>query len=159
MNRKLILIGLLAATIAFGQRGGGGGGGGRNGGGGGMAPQGDFGGKNKLELITTMLQLDKEQKKDVKSLMDEAQKEAAPVKDELAKSRAQLAAAIESGKQEDIDKAVTAHAGVEAKMTAVEMKAFAAIYKLLGPDQKTKSRGLFVMMPGIFHPKNWVDTE
>jgi len=159
MNRKLILIGLLAVTVAFGQRGGGGGGGGGGRGGGGMAPQGDFGGKNKLELMTTMLQLDKEQKKDVKTIMDDSQKEAAPVKDELAKSRAQLAAAIESGKQEDIDKAVAAHSQVEAKMTAIEMKAFAGIYKMLGPDQKTKSRGLFVMMPGIFHAKNWVDTE
>jgi hypothetical protein len=159
MNRKLIIIGLLAVTVAFGQRGGGGGGGGRGGGGGGMVPQGNFGGKNKLELMTTMLQLDKEQKKDVKTLMDEAQKEAAPVRDGLAKSRAQLAAAIESGKKEDIDTAVAAHSEVEAKMTAIEMKAFAGIYKLLGSDQKTKSRGLFVMMPGIFHNKNWVDSE
>jgi hypothetical protein len=157
MNRKLIIVGLLAATAVFAQGGRGGGGGGR--GGGGIVPQGDFGGKNRLELMTTMLQLSKEQKKDVKTLMDETQKEATPVKDELAKSRVQLAAAVESGKQEDIDKAVASDSQVEAKMTALEMKAFAGIYKVLDPDQRTKSRGLFVMMPGIFKNKSWADTE
>lgn len=157
MNRKLILIGVLAATAAFGQRGGGGGGG--RGGGGGMAPMGSFGAKNRLEQLTDMLQLSKEQKKDVKALMDEAQKEAAPLKEELSKSVAQLAAAVQGGKQEEIEKAVTEHSVADAKMTAVEMKAFAGLYKLLEPDQRTKSRAAFVMMPGIFKGKNWTDTE
>src|SRR5690349_7397452 len=138
MNRKVILIGLLAAASALGQRGGGGGGG--RGGGGGMAPMGSFGAKHKLDQLTDMLQLSKEQRKDVKGLMDEAQKEAAPLKDELSKSVAQLSAAVQGGKQDEIDNAVAAHSQADAKMTAIEMKAFAGLYKLLDPDQRTKSR-------------------
>ena len=105
------------------------------------------------------LKLSKEQKKDLKALMDEAQKEAAPLKDQLAKSRAQLSAAIQAGKPDEIDQAIQSHSVLEAQMTAVEMKAFAGIYKLLDGDQKSKSRAVFVMMPGIFRAKNWVDTE
>jgi hypothetical protein len=156
MRTKIIIVGLVAATALFGQGRKGGGGGGR---GGGDMPIGSFGGKNKLEQMTDMLQLSKEQKKDAKAVMDEAQKEAAPIKDELAKSRAALGGAIESGKQDDIDKAIAAHSQVEAKMAAVEMKAFAGLYKMLDADQRTKSRGIFVMMTGIFAHKNWVDTE
>jgi hypothetical protein len=158
MNRKLILAGLLLATVAFGQRGGGGGGGRGGSRGGGDMPM-SFGPKNKLELLADMLQLSKDQKKDVKALMDEAQKEAAPVKEQLAKSRARISGAIASGKQDDVDQAIAAHSEIDAKMTEIEMKAFAGVYKLLNEDQRTKSRGLFIMMPGIFKGKNWTDTE
>jgi hypothetical protein len=44
-------------------------------------------------------------------------------------------------------------------MTAIEMKAFAGIYKSLEADQKQKSRDVFTMMPGIFAHKNWVEVE
>jgi hypothetical protein len=157
MRTKLMILGLIAATAAFPQ--GRGGGGGSRGGGRGDAQIPMSFTKNKLEVISDMLQLSKEQKKDVKALMDEAQKEAAPLKEQLAKSHARVAAAIQGGKQEEVDEAIAGSSQVDAKMTAVEMKAFAGIYKLLDPDQRTKSRGLFVMMPGIFRPKNWVDTE
>lgn len=155
--RKLILIGLLAATAAFGQRGGGGGG--RGGRGGGDMPMSFPSQKNKLEQISEMLQLSKDQKKDVKALMDSSQKEAAPLKDELSKSFARIAAAIQGGKQDEIDKAIASHSEIDAKMTAIEMKAFAGVYKLLEPDQRSKTRGLFLMMPGVFKTKNWVDPE
>ena len=48
---------------------------------------------------------------------------------------------------------------LEAQMAAIEMKAFAGIYKILDADQRSKSRAVFVMMPGIFKAKNWVDAE
>ncbi len=159
MKLKLLTIGILLASLASAQRGGGGGGGrgGGNAGGGGiqMMPAA----KNHLERMTEALQLSKEQKKDVKSLMDEAQKEAAPLKDQMVKSRGQIEASIAAGKQDDIDKAVKSHADLEAQMATIEMKAFAGIYKLLEADQRQKSRAVFVMMPGIFKAKNWVDAE
>lgn len=158
MKIKLVTIGLLMVSLAAAQRGGGGGGG-RGGRGGGdgvvMFPSA----KNHLELMADELKLSKEQKKDVKTLMDEAQKEAAPLKEQLAKSRTQLVTAIESGKQDEIDKAIQSHSVIEAQMTTLEMKAFAGIYKMLDADQKSKSRTVFVMMPGIFRAKNWVDAE
>jgi Spy/CpxP family protein refolding chaperone len=158
MKLKLLTIGILAVSIAAAQRGGGGGGrGGRGGGGEGMPMMPSA--RNHLELMSDELKLSKEQKKDVKTFMDEAQKEAAPLKDQLAKSRAQLAEAIEAGKPDDIDKAIQSHSLLEAQMAAVEMKAFAGIYKILDSDQRSKSRAVFVMMPGIFRAKNWVDAE
>ena len=158
MRLQLIAIGLLLASSAPAQRGGGGGGrGGR--GGDGMSIPVNPARKNYLEQFTDDLALSKEQKKDVKTLMDEAQKEAAPIKDQLTKSRAQVAAAVESGNQDDVDKAIKSHSELEAQMTAVEMKAFAGIYKVLDSDQRQKSRTVFVLMPGIFGKKNWVDAE
>jgi len=152
MNTKLIAIGLLALSLAVAQR--------RGGGGGGMSlPSAGPYVKNHLEMMTDVLQLSKDQKKEVKSLMDEAQKEAAPLREQLVKGRAQIAAAIQGGKKEEIDAAVKSYSAIDAQMTAIEMKAFAGIYKALDAEQKQKSRGIFVMMPGIFTHKNWIDVE
>jgi hypothetical protein len=154
---KVLLIGILAVTIAPAQRGGGGG---RGGGNSNMnIPMGGPVVKNRLEQMTEALQLSKDQKKDVKTLMDEAHKEAAPVRDQLVKSRAHIASAVQSGKQEEIDAAVKSHADLETQMATIEMKAFAGIYKSLDSDQKQKSRAAFQMMPGIFTHKNWTDVE
>jgi Spy/CpxP family protein refolding chaperone len=158
MNRKLILIALVAASAAFGQRGGGGGGRGGGRGGDSAMPM-SFAPKNKLEQMTETLQLSKEQKKDVKTLMDDAQKQAAPLKEQISKSLAAVAEAVAAGKQDEVDKVIAANSELEAKMAAIEMQAFAGIYKILDPDQRTKSRGVFVMMPGIFKAKNWADAE
>jgi Spy/CpxP family protein refolding chaperone len=158
MRLKLIAIGILTVALATAQRGGGGGGGRGGGGGGGSMPMMPAA-RSHLELMTDELKLSKEQKKEVKTLMDEAQKEAVPLKEQLAKSRAQLAAAIEAGKQEDIDKAIQGYSELEAQMATLEMKAFSGIYKMLDGDQRGRSRGVFVMMPGIFKAKSWVDAE
>lgn len=154
MTRKLFVIGVMLASAAFAQRGG------RGGGGGGMSlpTAGPFI-KNHLEQMTDILQLSKEQKKDIKTLMDDAQKEAAPLRDQLVKGRAQVAAAIQSGDQAKVDAAMKSYSEIDAQMTAIEMKAFAGIYKTLDADQKQKSRAVFVMLPGIFTHKNWVDVE
>ena len=159
MRLKLVLLGILIVSVAPAQRGGGGGGGrGGRDSDSSLLVTGPVR-KNHLEQITDDLTLSKDQKKDVKSLMDEAQKEAAPLREQLAKSRALVAAAVEAGKQDELDKAIKSHSELEAQMTAVEMKAFAGIYKVLEPDQRQKSRVVFVLMPGIFSHKNWVDTE
>src|SRR5690348_15800349 len=121
MRLRILVIGILIASIAPAQRGGGGGGGRGGGNGGGSMIAGGPAEKNHLELMTDLLKLSKEQKKDVRTLMDDAQKEAAPLKEQLAKSRAQISAAVESGKQDEIDKAVKSHSELEAQMTAVEM--------------------------------------
>jgi Spy/CpxP family protein refolding chaperone len=159
MGLKLVLLGILAVSFAAAQGRGGGGGGGRGGGGGGGGMPMIQPSKNHLEQINEDLKLTKEQKKDVKALMDEAQKEAAPLKEKIAKSRSQVVAAIEAGKQDEVDAAIKGNSELEAQMAAVEMKAFAGIYKMLDPEQRQKSRTVFVMMPGIFNAKNWVDSE
>ena len=155
MRTKLLLIGLLAVSIASGQRGGRGGGGG-----GGMnIPVGGPYMKNHMEQMTDLLQLSKEQKKDIKTLMDDAQKEAAPLREQMLKGRAQIATAIQGGKQDEIDGAVKSYSQIDAQMSAIEMKAFAGIYKALDAEQKQKARNVFMLMTGIFTRKNWVDVD
>jgi Spy/CpxP family protein refolding chaperone len=153
MRTKLLLIGILAVSIASAQRGGRGGGGG-----GGMnIPMGGPYMKNHMEQMTDILQLSKEQKKDIKTLMDDAQKEASPLREQLVKGRAQIAAAIQAGKPEGVDGAVKSYSELEAQMVVIEMKAFAGIYKTLDQEQKAKASAVFRMIPGIFTQKNWVD--
>jgi Spy/CpxP family protein refolding chaperone len=147
------LIGLLAVSIASAQRGGGGGGRG----GGLSIPSGGPYMKNHMEQMTDLLQFSKEQKKDIKTLMDDAQKEAAPLREQMLKGRAQIAAAIQAGQPEGVDGAIKSYSELEGQMAAIEMKAFAGIYKALDQEQKAKASGVFRMIPGIFTRKNWVD--
>ena len=164
MWSRLILTGVLAAAAAFAQPGGMGdmgGGGGRGGGmGGGMDREGMGGGvmrpSSRLEVISDMLKLDGKQKKEVKTIMDEGQKEATPVKDEMLKTRTALAEAVAAGKgQDEIKSVADAYAAAELKMQQIELGAFAKLYNLLEKDQQAKVRPVLGMMSGIFNGKNW----
>jgi hypothetical protein len=79
-----------------------------------------------------------------------------PVHEEIVKARLGIGEAVAAGKSTDeINKAVTAEAGLEAQMTTIEMKAFAKVIGGLEPDQQQKAAGLFMMMPGLFRTKSW----
>jgi Spy/CpxP family protein refolding chaperone len=154
MRIRVLMMVILAVSAAFAQRGrGGGGGGGMN------IPVGGPVVKNHMEVMTDALHLSKEQKKDIKTLMDAAQKDAAPLRDQLVKGRAQIAAAIQGGKQEEIDSAIKSYSQVESQMAAIEMRAFAGIYKALDAEQKQRAGAVLPMMTGIFTRKNWVDVD
>jgi hypothetical protein len=87
--------------------------------------------------------------------MDDAQKEATPVKDQMEKGRLAVAQAVAAGKQDEVDGAVKSYAAAETQMAGIEMQAFAKIYKLLDKDQQQKVPAVYAMMPGIFKGKNW----
>jgi hypothetical protein len=91
--------------------------------------------------------------------MDAGEKEAAPLREEMEKARQSVASAVESGKQDQVDQAVKSYADVETKMSAIELKSFAEMFKLLDGDQKTKTRAVFMMMSGIFNTKNWMEVQ
>jgi Spy/CpxP family protein refolding chaperone len=150
MWTRLFIIGIAVSTLAFAQRGGGSKGGGQNSGG--MMPTGST---SRLEQFTQILKLDKDEKKQVKSIMDDAQKEATPVRDQEMKSRLSIADAVAAGKQEEIDAAVKNYAVAESQMAGIEMNAFAKIYNALDKEQQQKSPTIYQMMPGIFKGKNW----
>ena len=155
MLTRTICILLMAACAGFAQRGGG-----RGGGGGGMnIPSAGPVIKNHMEILADALNLSKEQKKDVKALMDAAHKEAAPLREQLVKGRAQIANSIQGGKQDEIDGAIKSYSQIEAQMAGIEMKAFAGIYKALDAEQKQRARNIFMLMTGIFARKNWVDVD
>ena len=155
MLSRILLAGLLASTLVFAQRGGGGGGGSRGGGGG--IPSMGFGGGTRLDRLTETLKLSKDQKKDVKAAMDEAQKEATPIQDQMNKSRLAIAEAIAAGKsKEEVDKAVLGEAELETQMTSLELHAFAKVVSSLEVDQKQRGIPIvFAMVKGAFLGKNW----
>jgi len=151
---RLLLSAILLAGVAAAQ---GKGGGSRNSGMSNNLPS-EPARVNRLDMLGQMLNLSKDQKKDVKTILDDGQKEANPLHDPLSKARAQVAAAIEAGKsQDEINQAIKAYADIQAQMAAIEMKAFAGIYKDLDSGQQQQASRLFAMMTGVFKGKNWTE--
>lgn len=150
---RFLLAGILAATLASAQRGGGGRGGGA---GGPVMPMNSS--PDKLAILTDDLKLNKDQKKLVKTVLDEGQKEAAPLRDEAVKSRQAIGEAVSAGKsQAEIDQLVKSQATIDSQMAGIEMRAFVKIYQGLDKDQQPKAQVVFQMMNGIFKNKNWND--
>jgi len=156
MLRRIFVIGFFASALVFAQggRGGGGGGGGR--GGGLEIPSGGFGPVNKLDRINDMLKLTRDQRKELKQTFDEAQKEAAPLHEQIVKARLALGEAVAQGKsQDEITKAANEEAALEVQMTMIELRAFSKFATGLEPDQQQRAGMLFQMMRGMFSGKNW----
>jgi Spy/CpxP family protein refolding chaperone len=163
MTRALVTrrsIGLLATLALFlvlapwlqAQRGGRGGGG---------MPAGENGYQySRLEMLANGFNLTKDQKKNVKALLDDAHKGAAPTREGLASSHAAIGAAIAANKpQAEIDAAVKQYAQQAAAMTELEMKSLAQVLLQLEPEQRTNGaavRSAFFMMRGAFlDDKKW----
>jgi hypothetical protein len=154
MLTRILLAGLLASTLVFAQRGGGGGG--RGGGGMGMGG-GGFGPATRLDRLSETLKLSKDQKKDVKAAMDDAQKEATPIHEQMTKSHLAIAEAIAAGKsKEEVDKAIHSEADLETQMVSIELHTFAKVIAFLEADQKQRGvQYVFAMLHGAFNGKNW----
>jgi len=157
---KTILAGMLGTGIlitqVFAQRGGGGGSKNSEQ----NIPTIAFGGGTRFDRISDALKLNKEQKKQVKTTLDDAQKQATPIHDQMMKGRQAIAEAVAGGKsQDEINQLVNANAALDAQIAGVELKAFAAIYKGLDSDQQTKTAAVFMMMKGLFNGKNWNSPE
>lgn len=158
MKLRLLLIAALAAGFAYAQRGGGGGGD--------VAPSVPMSRPQTIDRMATTCTLTKDQKKEFKSIMDAAQKEAEPLRKELLQDDQQFSAAVVKAKSADDVKAqIQALAQASAQMTQLEMKTFVTLYKLLDADQK-KAGGsrlfttffdhvYFNATNGIFMAKNW----
>ena len=149
MPIRILLAALLASTLVFAQRGGGGRGGSN-------APN-MTSGETRMDRITNALKLSKDQRKEIKAAMDDAQKEATPIYEQLLKSHLAIAEAIAAGKsQEEIAKAVRHYAELETQIASIELHAFAKAVVLLEPDQKQLGiPSLFAMVRGVFNGKNW----
>jgi hypothetical protein len=151
---RLLLAGILTASLAFAQWGGRGG----AARGGDMSPRAEGPSQTRMDRITAMLGLDGEQRKQVKAILDDGQKEAAPVRDQLAAAQSGIAEAVQAGKsQDEISRAVDAYAALDTQMTGTELRSLAKISHALRQEQQAKLGGLFWMMRGIFKNKNWND--
>lgn len=165
MLLRLMLAGMLTvglAPMASAQRGGGGGPQGAGGFGG--DDSGGFGGPgggrpyqaNRLERFTDILKLTKEQQKDAKDIFDAAQKEAAPVRDQIRKARGDLATAyLQKQGQPQIDQLVANYGNLEAQMTSIELRAFSKLVDALNQDQQKRVGPAFQLMTGMFNGRNW----
>jgi hypothetical protein len=149
MLSRILLAGLVASTLVFAQRGGGGRGGSN-------MPNVNSG-ETRMDRLTSALKLSKDQRKEIKAAMDDAQKEATPIYQQLPKSHLAIAQAIAAGKsQEEIDKAVHREAELETQIASIELHAFAKGVFLLEPDQKQVGIPLiFATVRGVFNGKNW----
>jgi Spy/CpxP family protein refolding chaperone len=154
MLGRILLTGLLTATLMFAQ--------GKKGSSsrGPDMPSVPFSGGNRLDRISDLLKLTKDQKKDLKSTFDDAQKEATPVHEQMTKARLEIGEAIAGGKsQDDIAKACTAESQLEAQMAAIELRAFTKVALGLEGDQRQHAAGLYQMMRGMFNGKNWMEMQ
>jgi len=132
--------------------------GGRGGGSGG----GEFGGfpLSRFQILSNDFALTKDQKKTVKTLLDDAHKGAAGTRDALLTAHAAIGAAIAANKgQAEIDAAVKEYGRQAAAMSALEMKTLAEFLLQLDPEQRANQsavRSAFFLMRGIFlDAKKW----
>jgi len=94
------MAGMLCASLAMAQ--GYGGGRGRGGGAGDMDPRaGSPPSTNRFDNIANSLNLNKDQRKTVRAILDDGAKEAAPVREQMSKSRIAVGEAIAANKSED----------------------------------------------------------
>ena len=146
----VVVAGTLAAPI-FAQRGGG------RGSGGSVTFQ-----LTRLEILASGFSLNKDQKRAVKTILDDAHKSAAPVREGLTRTRAAIAAAIQASKEPtEVDRATSDYAEQAAAMTALEMTTLAQVIQTLDQAQRGNSAGIrtaFFLMRGIFlDKKRWDD--
>ncbi len=117
--------------------------------------------RGRLDTMEVSFKLTKDQKNNIKTLMDEAYKSALPVREGLTKTHADIAAAIQGNKgQEAIDAATKAYAGHATAMMAIEVKALAAIMKELTEAQRANNAAIsqtFFSLRSAFLNKNWND--
>jgi Spy/CpxP family protein refolding chaperone len=133
----------------------------RGGGGGGFRGGGSIT-RSRLDALDNDFELTKDQKKSIKTILDDAHKSAAPIRDALTRTHAAIGTAIQEGKGDaEIDAAVQAYAEQAAAMTAVEVKALADVMKTLNERQLANnaaiSRAFFSLRGAFLDPKKWDD--
>jgi len=115
--------------------------------------------QTKFDTIATTLGLSKDQKKAVKTILEEGAKEAAPLRDQIGKSRIAVGDAIVARKSDDeIKQTATTSSGLSAQLSQLELQAFAKIFASLDDTQKANRQGLgrvLGLMNGIYRNKNW----
>lgn len=119
--------------------------------------------QTRLNILESAFKMNKDQKKAVKTILDDAHKDAASVRESLSRTHAAIAAAIQSSKSQDVvDAAVNEYALHAAAMTALEMQALAQVLHTLDQEQRANGAGVrsaFFLMRGIFlDTKRWDDT-
>jgi dihydroxyacetone kinase len=92
-------------------------------------------------------------------MLDDAAKEATPLREQLSKARVTIADAVQSKKSDDeITQGVNAYAALATQMSSLEANTFAKIYAGLDETQKANKNGVsmvYALMKNLFATKNW----
>jgi hypothetical protein len=155
MVKTFLVAGLLCASLALGQ--------GRSGGKSSNS-NGDMGPtaaptSNRFENIANALNLNKDQRKTVRTILDDGAKDAAPLRDQISKSRIVVGEAIGANKGEDELKQVAkTSSDLAVQLTLLELKTFGKVVGALDDTQKKDMRSVgrvLLLMNGMYHNKNW----
>ena len=168
MFTRLLLTAMMATTLAFAQGGGGMGGddtGGMGGGGMGGGAGGRGGGgmgdepgamprmqrQAPFDVFADRLKLNKDQKTEALTVLSDALKESAPLRQQLMQAKLDIAKAMLGGASaDDLKKTMDAYANVADQVTGLETKAFAKVCATLKPNQQGKAASAFELMAGMF---------
>jgi hypothetical protein len=107
----------------------------------------------RLDILTNLLSLDNNQRREIRTWLDEAHKAQADTRKGLAATRLALLDAVRAGDQAAIDAAAAAYATHATAMTDAEMAVFARILLRLSPEQRANQQAVstaFMMMRGFF---------
>jgi Spy/CpxP family protein refolding chaperone len=139
------------------------------GGGRGPGPGGDMGPPmggpppptNRFENIANSLSLNKDQRKTVRAILDDGAKQAAPIRQQLSKSRIAVGEAIVANKSEsELKQVAKTSSDLDVQVSQIEIGAFAKTFAVLDAIQKKDMRALGLalsLMNGMYHIKNWTE--
>ena len=158
MILRVLLTAVLATGIAAAQRGGEMGGemGGAGGGRGGEGVLGNFAGgrippKSKFDQFADKLKLNKDQRTEAQSIVDDARKETVPIQQQMFAARQDMAGAMVTGApDQQVDELIKNYAPLSAKFAEIETKAFGKVFALLKPNQQSKAAQCFPLLAEIF---------
>ena len=93
---------------------------------------------------------DRTQAPEVRLLLMDASRDAAPVAQKILDVRLQLGNMALQNRLDEMPAATEAYAAAATEMAAIEARAFAKIYAMLKPNQQPNAPQAFAMMAGIF---------
>jgi protein CpxP len=104
-----------------------------------------------FDRMAAQLNLTDSQKQQAKSIMQSARESARPISQQIRQNRLALRDAVKAGKSDaDIDQLAASSGSLMGQATAIRTKAFAKVYALLTPEQRTKADQLGGHTRGMF---------
>ena len=104
-----------------------------------------------FDRMAAQLNLTDDQKQQAHSIMKSARESAQPINQQLKQNRVALHDAVKAGKPDaDIDQLAATTGSLMGQTIAIRTKAFAKVYALLTPEQRTKADQLRGQGRGMF---------
>ena len=113
---------------------------------------------SRFDTIADKLKLSREQKEQAAAFFDAAQEAAAPLNEQIANGRNQIATAMIQGQNngEGFDKLMNAYTAVLAQMDTIEATVYGKLYAILKPNQQSKASLVFAeQFPGLFASRDY----